>query len=295
LTGFLKVLLRGCRCLEIDVWDGEPPSRSSSDAGETSTSHSNDKEGGRRAQYKARLSSKLDHFAKKLPSPVSPRRGSSPHRDIASAATAAATAAARTVLGGQIDEPLERWRSEHSTRRAEPQVLHGYTLTKEVPFRDVCWAIRDAAFVTSELPIIVSLEVHASLEQQEIMIEIMKEAWKGLLVEVPSVKEGGDYALPSLETLKRKILIKVKWMPSEKDKSGEGPGAALERMRTVDSEEDERAPPVAVGVNPEKRKKPAKLLQALSELGIYTRGYHFKSLNSPGRLCSEVTTGGERH
>ena len=31
--------------------------------------------------------------------------------------------------------------------RAEPRVLHGYTLTKEVPFRDVCIAIRDTAFV----------------------------------------------------------------------------------------------------------------------------------------------------
>ena len=32
--------------------------------------------------------------------------------------------------------------------RAEPTVVHGYTLTKEIPFRDVCSAIRDAAFVT---------------------------------------------------------------------------------------------------------------------------------------------------
>ena len=39
------------------------------------------------------------------------------------------------------------WTSASTEMRVEPRVLHGYTLTKEVPFRDVCVAIRDAAFV----------------------------------------------------------------------------------------------------------------------------------------------------
>jgi len=39
------------------------------------------------------------------------------------------------------------WTSASTVLRAEPRVLHGYTLTKEVPFRDVCTAIREAAFV----------------------------------------------------------------------------------------------------------------------------------------------------
>ena len=40
------------------------------------------------------------------------------------------------------------WRTISSTSRAEPRVLHGHTLTKEVSFREVCAAIRDAAFIT---------------------------------------------------------------------------------------------------------------------------------------------------
>ena len=67
------------------------------------------------------------------------------------------------------------------TPKAEPRVLHGYTLTQSVTFRSVCHAIRNSAFISTELPLIVSLEVHASLEQQEVMVEIMREIWSEYL------------------------------------------------------------------------------------------------------------------
>ena len=38
------------------------------------------------------------------------------------------------------------WRSASSLSRAEPRVLHGHTLTKEVSFREVCQSIGNAAF-----------------------------------------------------------------------------------------------------------------------------------------------------
>ncbi|RSL59167.1 hypothetical protein CEP51_013965 [Fusarium floridanum] len=59
----------------------------------------------------------------------------------------------------------------------EPRVLHGHTLTKEIPFRDVCIAI-----------------------------------WDGLLLEEPAA---APVEPPSPDTLRNRLLIKVKYAPPE--------------------------------------------------------------------------------
>src|SRR5690606_12965244 len=118
------------------------------------------------------------------------------------------------------------------------RVLHGYTLTKKTTFREVCYAIRDSAFVASDLPAIVSLEVHTSLEQHETMVEIMTEAWKGLLVEltpeqIADLESGNIKQLPSPAELRNKILIKVKWSPPPKQAASldaQTPGGTIEAV-----------------------------------------------------------------
>lgn len=60
-----------------------------------------------------------------------------------------------------------------SVIHAEPRVLQSYTLTKEITFRDVCETVKLDAFATSDLPLIVSLEVHCSPLQQGIMVDII--------------------------------------------------------------------------------------------------------------------------
>lgn len=47
-----------------------------------------------------------------------------------------------------------------------------FTAVEPITFRDVCKAIAKYSFVTSDLPIIVSLEVHCSIEQQNKMVEV---------------------------------------------------------------------------------------------------------------------------
>lgn len=177
--------------------------------------------------------------------------------------------------------------------KPEPRVLHGHTLTRETSFREVCYAIRDSAFVASDLPVIVSLEVHACLEQQQTMVEIMEEAWKGMLVEVTPELEAGTVPPPPLKDLKRKILIKVKHVESvdeggdreakekavytqhmEALKQQKSPTSLNEASKTPETPESPTAAP----------HKPSKILQALSKLAVFTKGFHFNNFAQPGML-----------
>jgi hypothetical protein len=120
------------------------------------------------------------------------------------------------------------------------------------------------------LPVVVSLEVHTSREQQELMVKIMEETFKGLLVDSSNAD---DKKLPSPSKLQGKILIKVKYSPpaSPKDESPE----TLSKQTSENSyqSEDDEAQST--------KEKPSKIITALSKLGIYTRSYHFKSLTQP--------------
>jgi hypothetical protein len=95
--------------------------------------------------------------------------------------------------------------NSNPTTRPEPRVLHGWTLTSEITFRDVCKTIRETAFVTTNLPLIVSLEVHCSLEQQEIMVDIMKEEWAGFLIDEAHPMCDPAERLPRLDELFNKV------------------------------------------------------------------------------------------
>ncbi|ELU38788.1 PI-PLC-X domain-containing protein [Rhizoctonia solani AG-1 IA] len=179
------------------------------------------------------------------------------------------------LLRGCRSVEIDVWDGEEG----EPAVFHGYTLTKEVPFRDVCRAIKENAFVTSELPVIISLEVHASHAQQEKMVSIMKEELGDYLVSERLSQHLDDKALPSPHALRRRLLVKVKHFPIATDPVIAQPTPEAKPNDpdndASDSSSDEELREAAAAASKTKPKK-SKVIQALADLGVYISGHSFK-------------------
>ncbi|XP_067228272.1 1-phosphatidylinositol 4,5-bisphosphate phosphodiesterase gamma-1 isoform X6 [Chanodichthys erythropterus] len=89
-----------------------------------------------------------------------------------------------------------------------PVIYHGHTLTTKIKFSDVLNTIKEHAFVTSDYPIILSIEDHCSIVQQRNMATFFKKVFGEMLL-TKAVDISAD-GLPSPNQLKRKILIKHK-------------------------------------------------------------------------------------
>uniref|UniRef100_A0A672JBT2 Phosphoinositide phospholipase C n=1 Tax=Salarias fasciatus TaxID=181472 RepID=A0A672JBT2_SALFA len=89
-----------------------------------------------------------------------------------------------------------------------PVIYHGHTLTTKIKFCDVLTTIKEHAFVTSDYPIILSIEDHCSIVQQRNMATHFKKVFGDMLL-TKAVDIAAD-GLPSPTQLKRKILIKVR-------------------------------------------------------------------------------------
>ncbi|KAL3417123.1 1-phosphatidylinositol 4,5-bisphosphate phosphodiesterase 3 [Phlyctema vagabunda] len=287
---YKNVLMRGCRCIEIDVHNGESPDSKSDHGSSFSTSPKpehvrhlsgstlSSRAGAFLEKAEAKLDKAKDLFAesvKDTPFEKEKEKEKLPQSE--------------SSLSLTISDPIERPPSSRSMRLGEPLVLHGWTFTTPVGFRAVCKTIRETAFLTSKLPIIVSLEVHADMEQQEIMVDIMKEEWKGYLIDQAHPTCDPNQRLPRLEELMEKILIKVK--KASADPAHPVPGApSLAPIPTRDGDsgqsgsEDERA-----------NKKKVKIHPSLSNLGIYTHSEHFTTFESKAaRKPPHVFSIGER-
>ena len=79
-------------------------------------------------------------------------------------------------------------------------------------FKDVIKdAIAQYAFATSDYPLILSIENHCSLEQQDLMADYMRDYLGDFLYTAPP--DDTKTAMPSPEELKKKILVKAKRLP----------------------------------------------------------------------------------
>uniref|UniRef100_A0A674PLN4 1-phosphatidylinositol 4,5-bisphosphate phosphodiesterase gamma n=1 Tax=Takifugu rubripes TaxID=31033 RepID=A0A674PLN4_TAKRU len=89
-----------------------------------------------------------------------------------------------------------------------PVIYHGHTLTTKIKFFDVLMTIKEHAFITSDFPVILSIEDHCSIVQQRNMATCFKKVFGDMLL-TKTVDIAAD-GLPSPNQLKKKILIKHK-------------------------------------------------------------------------------------
>ncbi|XP_053485238.1 1-phosphatidylinositol 4,5-bisphosphate phosphodiesterase beta-3 isoform X1 [Ictalurus furcatus] len=95
----------------------------------------------------------------------------------------------------------------------EPIITHGFTMTTEIPFKEVIEAIAESAFKTSPYPLILSFENHVdSARQQAKMAEYCRSIFGDALLIDPLEKYPlvPGQPLPSPQELLGKILIKNK-------------------------------------------------------------------------------------
>ncbi|KAL7931057.1 putative phospholipase C [Trichoderma chlorosporum] len=305
---YTNVLKRGGRCIEIDVWNGDDElvhGRSKSPSG---NGHSRAISGisGSSLPYAAaavieKMEDKLEAAkgtAKGyLANPSGGRsRSTSTNSRTMTDDTSSSTSNIYLAPEGNISsEKLEvprLSRTRQSLPPGEPIVTHGWTFTTPCGFREVCETIRDHAFSHgNDLPIIISLEVHADHSQQEVMAAIMREVWKDMLVQQPY--EGCDpkFRVPTLDDLRNKIMVKVKRAVAKinpQDASASLPVLRLEDDGSTSDDEHTSPPRLRGAVSSPPGALPQQdengkvtICKPLSDLAVYTRSERFKSLSTP--------------
>uniref|UniRef100_A0A8C5QUV1 1-phosphatidylinositol 4,5-bisphosphate phosphodiesterase n=1 Tax=Leptobrachium leishanense TaxID=445787 RepID=A0A8C5QUV1_9ANUR len=111
----------------------------------------------------------------------------------------------------------------------EPFITHGFTMTTEIPFKEVIEAIAESAFKTSPFPVILSFENHVdSAKQQAKMAEYCRTIFGDALLTEPLEKYPlqPGVVLPTPHELLGKILVKNK----KRHKGGvKGPEGSVKR------------------------------------------------------------------
>lgn len=148
----------------------------------------------------------------------------------------------------------------------EPIITHGKAMCTDILFKDVIYALRDTAFVTSDYPVILSFENHCCKTQQYKLAKYCDEILGDLLLkeQLPDYPCEPGVPLPPPSALKRKILIKNKRLKPEVEK--QELELFIQGQFVIDDEEKEDASaPVAQAPEEKKPEVEAPEGQAAAE------------------------------
>ena len=126
----------------------------------------------------------------------------------------------QTLLAGCRCVELDCWDGDAKVN-FEPILTHGHAMCTDIMFKDVVYAIRDCAFVSSEYPVILSLEDHCCISQQLKMAKYFDEILGDMLLKdfLPSHPMKKGVEMPSPNHLKRKVLLKHKRLKPDVEKT----------------------------------------------------------------------------
>jgi len=172
----------------------------------------------------------------------------------------------------------------------EPVIYHGHTLTSKILFKDVVQACKTYAFQRSDFPVILSLENHCSLDQQDKMAEHLVNILGDILY-TKVIKEE-ENSLPSPWILRRKILIKAKKLTSSNINDVD-PDDDEDEDDTQDIKKDDNEKDESDGALVSSIKKGKKVSQNLSGLVNYIHAVSFPGFENKEAKCFHMSSFGE--
>lgn len=160
------------------------------------------------------------------------------------------------------------------TNEVIPIVCHGKAFTSWITLRNVLTTVKRYAFISSELPLILSLEINCSVECQLQVANLLKEILGDLLV-----LHGFDIpGLPTPMMLKRKILAKVKKTSKFVNIGVNEQGYLTSTTTSTSFSEDSQS---TVNLTTSSRKRKREVIDELSDMAVYVQGIRFRNFSLP--------------